>query len=574
VPFWKRQAAVLVGAHVLAGFLFLSPSYIRPDSVAVHSWLRSLVVNGDLLFFDEWAGFRMIGDGFAYFKEVTDVGALANHWWVGSSILAAPFYLVSHILSTVLPGPAFPTDGFFGLDLATLAWTSVLFHLLTFALASVTITHLAGSPPAARIVVPTIAFASLGTPAFWYAFRMPIGTHAAGMLAVGFLTVVCIHQVRGTHDETSTAGKRGPSFPFLLGLALGLAIATRLQHVVLIPAVIVALVAARARARDHGLALAGCALPLLVQGAAWLAVYGTPFGPLAAGANLEGVTWMSFHRLAFVPVLFSSWRGLFVWSPVWIPALVGLVLLVRSDDRLRRHAGVVCLLMFAGELFANATLDRYWWGGMSFGPRRFVDLALPAAIGLWAFLERFRLTGMIVSAIATVWSCLLMLAATAGTIDLARYLEWSALARGVSSAGSSLTLGLLRSPVLASTLAIQSVVAILIIAAVTAGIALLLARRPGATSTLAAAWTLLCLLAVLFAFLPTRRGAEVEMKRFKLGGEAARSAGPLIDQRGLISDELAWMEATGREQEAARTRDEIARIDAELARLGVGKPSP
>lgn len=539
--------------------------------MAVHSWLRSIVVNGDLLFFDEWAGFRMMGDGFAYFKEVTEVGALANHWWVGASILAAPFYLVSHLLSILLPGQAFPNDGFFGLDLATLAWTSVFFHLLTLWLAAMAIGLLSGSRPPARLVVPTILCTSLGTPAFWYAFRVPIGTHAAGMVVVGFLTVVCIRQTCGRDDDARNRGDGGASFPFLLGLALGLAIATRLQHVVLVPAVIFALASARARTRDFGLAIAGSALPLLVQGAAWLVVYGTPFGPLSAGANLEGVTWMSFHRFAFVPVLVSSWRGLFVWSPVWIPALVGLVLLARSDDRVRRCAGIVCLLMFAGELFANATLDRYWWGGMSFGPRRFVDLALPAAIGLWAFLERFRLTGVVVSAIATAWSCLLMLAATAGTIDLARYLDWSALTRGVSTIGSSLALELLRSPVLAPTLAMQSVVAILVIAAVVAVTARLLSWRPGAAPALAASWTLLCLVAVCLAFLPTRRGAEAEMKRFDLRGETARSAGPLLDQRGLISDELAWMEATGRDREAALTRAEIARIDAELARLGVGR---
>ena len=56
----KRAALILVGIHLVAGFLFLSPSYIRPDSVAVHSWLRSMVVDGDLLFYDEWAGFRML----------------------------------------------------------------------------------------------------------------------------------------------------------------------------------------------------------------------------------------------------------------------------------------------------------------------------------------------------------------------------------------------------------------------------------------------------------------------------------------------------------------------------------
>ena len=53
------------------------------------------------------------------------------------------------------------------------------------------------------------------------------------------------------------------------------------------------------------------------------------------------------------------------------------------------------------------------------------------------------------------------------------------------------------------------------------------------------------------------------------GGPSGPQWGPLIDQRGLISDELAWLEATGRRREAARTKEEIARIDTRLQELGL-----
>ena len=36
--------------------------------------------------------------------------------------------------------------------------------------------------------------------------------------------------------------------------------------------------------------------------------------------------------------------------------------------------------MFVGEWIANGTLDRYFWGGMSFGGRRFVDVTKPAGL--------------------------------------------------------------------------------------------------------------------------------------------------------------------------------------------------
>lgn len=561
----------------MAGYLFLAPSYVRPDSVAIYSWLRSVVVDGDLLFCNEWAGFRMIGDGFAYFKEVTPVGALANHWWIGTSILVAPFYAASRALSSVLPGGPSAADGFFGLELATLAWTSVLFHALALASAWHACSRLEGGRPRAMLVVPTLLGASLGTTLFWQAFRMPLGTHAAGAFLVGLLTLLCIGllEQRRTGEAAGAPATGGdatqPAWPALVlaGITFGMAAVTRLQHIVLAPALLYVVLRCRPRARAFLAVSAGGLIPLLVQGAAWLAVYGTPLGPLQSGANLAGVTWMPFHSVAFLPVLASPWRGLFVWSPIWAPALLGLLLLARDRaSTLRRDVGVICLLMVAGELVANATLDRYWWGGTSLGGRRFVDLAVPAAIGLWSFLSRTRLTGQLVSVLATAWSCVLMLAVHTGALDLARYLGWEDLLAGLSIS-RGLTLDALHSPLTSPALAAQSALAIFLIVALTASAALVVRHRPVAAALLSGAWVLGCLVAVIAAIGPTRERAPAELVRFGLTGAAARTVGPLLDQRNLITDELSWLEATGRRDRAASTRDEIARIDRELARFGI-----
>jgi len=560
----KRQAAIVATVHVVAGLLFLSPSYIRPDSVAVHSWLRSIVVTGDFLFFDEWAGFRMVGDGFAYFKEVTPIGALANHWWVGYSIVTAPFYLASHVLSVLLPGDLFPNDGFFGLDLAVSGWTAVLCLAVAVLCALLAIRRLEGVSTQAISPAWALAFACLGTPAFWYTFRMPIGTHATGMMVVGVLTLLCIRTADRDEPEA-------PPVAFLTGLIFGLAVATRIQHVVLLPAVLFAAITGRRSRRDWAAAATGALIPIAIQGVAWFAIYGTPFGPITAGANLEGATWMPFRRISFVPVLFSSWRGLFVWSPVWIAVLVGMALLARDrESSLHRRAGFICLLMFVGELVANSTLDRYWWGGMSFGPRRFVDLTVPVIIGLHMFHRRTRIAGIISAAIATGWSVLLMIGATAGTIDLSRYLDFASLARGAMAGPTSLAIGQLHSPVMTPPLLAQSIVAIALVAALT-----FLAWKAGAGvparfARLVLGWTVVCLLAAIVAVVPTRERAAEERTRFGLDTEAAKSAGPLIDQRGLVSDELTWLESTGKDGEAAKVRDELDTIDARLRKLGIG----
>lgn len=578
MSFTKRRAAVFIAVHVFAGYLFLAPSYVRPDSVAIYSWLRSLVVDGDLLFFNEWAGFRMLGDGFAYFKEVTPVGALANHWWVGTSILTAPFYLPSHTLSRSLADAQFAADGFFGLDLVTLAWASVLFHGLALGLAFQLFGLIADRQPRARLFVPALLFTSLGTGAFWEAFRMPLGTHAAGMFVVGLFTYLCVRVLKGAPRIVGSAASDSTARPVrqiewslpLIGFILGLAAVTRLQHVLLLPAALYVVFRARRPAREVFLASVGGLIPVLVQGAAWFVVYGTPLGPLQVGANLEGVTWMPFRSVAFLPVLFSAWRGLLVWSPVWAPAFLGLLLLARDKgSSFRRDIGVLCLLMFAGELFANATLDRYWWGGTAFGARRFVDLAVPHAVGLWWFLLRTRLPGLIVCVLATAWSCLLMVAVLAGTLDLSRYLEWVDLVRSVGQSWEALPNVVLHSPVTSWALATQSAVAVLVIGVVAAAVGQLVRIRPRVAVFVSVSWVFGCLIAVLFALGPTRERAHHERDRFRLTTEAALSAGPLIDQKTLISDELDWAEATGRLELAARIREEIEHIDRELVRLGV-----
>ncbi|HUJ14069.1 MAG TPA: hypothetical protein VL284_09810, partial [Thermoanaerobaculia bacterium] len=341
-----RCAAWIFAAHIVCGALFLSPGWIRPDSVATYAYLRSMVFDGDLSFFDEWSSFGMIRNGVTYFSEVMPSGTLANHWWIGTSILAAPFYVV---------GLRFTDDS------ALLGWASVLFAASALAIACLFLrTH-------RRFAVLAT---SLGTPLFWYTFRFPLGTHAAGALCVALIFVSLFATDSGV----------------LTGLTAGLAIATRLQHVVLLPAIVLVGIVQRRRGRWWMSAIGGGALPIGAQAIAWFAVYGTPFGPLTRGANLQGVTWMPFQHIALGEVLFSSYHGLIAWSPVVVVSIIGWFAALRRD----RDLALACILMFIGEWLANGTLDRYFWGGMSFGGRRFVDLALPFALGIGWFAERLR----------------------------------------------------------------------------------------------------------------------------------------------------------------------------------------
>src|SRR5437763_602189 len=107
-----RCAAWIFAAHELFGLLLLTPAYIRPDSVATYAYARSMIDDGDLSFFNEWSAFGMVRNGVTFFSEVTPAGTLSNHWWLGTSMLAAPFYTL---------GLRLADDG------SLFAWASVLF---------------------------------------------------------------------------------------------------------------------------------------------------------------------------------------------------------------------------------------------------------------------------------------------------------------------------------------------------------------------------------------------------------------------------------------------------------------
>ena len=498
-----RCAVWIFAAHALLGLLLLSPAFIRPDSVAVYAYAQSMVHDGDLSFFNEWASFGMIRDGVTYFSEVTRTGALANHWWIGTSMPSLPFYI----------------EGLrFAGERSIFAWCSVLFAATALWIACMLCTS--------QRTLALIA-TSLGTPLFWYTFRFPLGTHAAGALSIALIFAALFRSESGTAT----------------GLATALAIVTRLQHVVLIPAVVIIGIAQR-RPRKWWLSATGAgALPIAAQAIAWYAIYGTPFGPLTRGANLQGVTWMPFQHIALLDVLFSSYHGLITWSPVAAIAIIGWFLAPSRE----RQLAVACILMFLGEWIANGTLDRYFWGGMSFGGRRFLDLAVPFALGIAWFAQRIQTWVAIVIVTPLVaWSVALMVAAQAGTLSLSRYVSAADLMHAVTSVRTLMPLH------------VNTDWRALIVVAI--GAALLYPLR-----RIAIAYAAIFVIAV--AICAARTPAAAAQWRSRIDMRKAMRVGPLVDERRLLGDEVDWARATGDPQRAAATSREIAAIDRLLAEL-------
>jgi hypothetical protein len=173
----------------------------------------------------------------------------------------------------------------------------------------------------------------------------------------------------------------------LAGLGLGVMAMSR-PSTVLVAAVLA--IPGLRQWRQGGLALLGS---LGVLGAAAAAYNWRTFGSLQGGyAELQrtheqfhgvGGPWSAIPLGGLPGILVSPSRGLFVYAPILLFAVAGLVAGARA-----RRAGV---LGYAGAAVAVgvATIAQFsvWWGGHSFGPRLLTDLLPALALGLvpvWA----------------------------------------------------------------------------------------------------------------------------------------------------------------------------------------------
>jgi hypothetical protein len=539
-----RQDAVVVAVHLIVALLLLNPGYLVPDSLAVYSYLRSLVFDGDLLFFNEWGGFGMIRDGVTLYKEITPVGALANHWWVGTSILSAPAYLTAHLFAGET------ANGFSGLYAFVLSWMTIAFatavSLLTLRIIRQDAPKL--STQHSALSTPSLLFCFAGTPLIYYTLRYPLGTHLAGAFCVA---MICFYLQRLSGEEERFTA-------LLVGLWCGLAVATRLQHLLLGPAVLFFLVASK-KGKAIPWVVGGALLPVAVQAAAWQAIYGHPLGPLASGASHAGTTWMPLTRNAMLTVLFDSYHGLLSWSPVLILAIVGWFAEMRGE---RQLLAATFLLMFAGEWIANGLLDRYFWGGLSFGGRRFIDLALPFAVGMYWCLRRWPRASLMAGSVATTWNLLLAAAATVGSLDLSVDVSFGTMLHAVRSTDISALSGI-GSPLLHGR-AVGAFLGALLIVALVSVLLASFGRKPR-LSAAALSIFLAFGIGVIFSVIPRNREHAAQWRKMT-GVDDRRSArlGPLFDEKYLLTQELAFLRNRGRRREAQGTVRDLAAVDAAI----------
>jgi hypothetical protein len=375
------------------------------DEVQYFSYLRSLWFDRDVSFENEYRYFydhqiAQSADFHRTFLELrTGTGRRINYGTIGCAILWAPFYATGDAIARGLraAGRDVAVDGYSRPYVSAVAYGSAFYGFATIVL---------GIGAARRVVgacsLGTGLAAWAGTPILFYMYIAPPFSHACSAFAVALFVTVWLHVRRAWTTRGAVA----------LGLTGALMAMVREQDMFFIvgPVVDFGLTVLEAKGTSEKVsllkpALAGCAasaVGYLPQLLAYQALNGSPRpSPLVTRK-------MSWHAPHALQVLGSPEHGFFVWTPLAVLGLAGLVVLVfgrelqpkpgaaahpeigRAPDATdRRRIGACALLMVALQVYVSGAVESWTVAG-AFGQRRFIALAILLVIGLAALRGAFH----------------------------------------------------------------------------------------------------------------------------------------------------------------------------------------
>lgn len=364
---------------------------IGSDGVSYYQYVRSLVIDGDLDFRDEYLHF--VGPG--RIPADTPAGRPPNKMSIGLGLVWMPFFVAAHAVSAIL---GFPTDGYSYIYQAAVCLGSMTYGFIGLLLTY----HLCREYADAASAVVAVALIWFGSNVIYYMVVEPSMSHMASLGAVSALLAWWRFDRPDRARHWIVTGALG-----------GLAALIRPQDglFLVLPAgqwMTGAITLARSgqwnRLGAHtgrGLAMtAAAALVFAIQVWAWVIVYGSVRGSGYFYVDEEVFTWTKPHLVA---VLFSPYHGFFTWHPVYLAGLLGLWWVARTD------AAYAWWLLLSWALQVYVVASWYaWWQGDAFGGRMLISCAPIFAIGLSQLVVQLRRGGwsrvVIPSAALLLWN--------------------------------------------------------------------------------------------------------------------------------------------------------------------------
>ena len=431
----------------------VTPRLYSSDEIQYFSYLRSLWFDHDVSFENEYRYFYDRGvartDGFYLTflgERWTEAGRRINFGTLGSAILWSPFYAVADITTRLMraAGSGVPVDGFSRPYVTAVALGSAIYGFLAVLLAIRAARLLTG----AGILAGVLVWA--GTPLIFYMYAAPPFSHACSAFAVALFVTVWLHvrrdwSARGMAALGASAALmamvREQDVFFALGPAIDWAFAHKQSARGRSEAPEGSAAKPRRRARASGggapralnnavvAPLAGISvfvLTYLPQLIAYRALNGH-FGP--SRIVMRKMTWTAPHALGVVA---SPEHGFFIWTPLAVLAISGLVLMITAARRVNvgvasadvRRIGACMLLMVALQVYIGGSVESWTVAG-AFGQRRFVALTLLLVVGLAALWQALpagapHAAAGVVAALAVWWNLALIAEFATGLMDRQR----------------------------------------------------------------------------------------------------------------------------------------------------------
>jgi hypothetical protein len=392
---------IIILLSLLLAVALLRPHLQRYDSVGYYSWVRSLVINGNVNIQDELQIYDM-----NTFIIKTPTGNPAQPWPVGCSILWVPFFIMAHIFVLIVNFLGWPiiADGFSLPYRLAVACGTVIYGTLGVLI----IYHIIENYFSSMVATISVITIWLASPLVFYMFAHPMMSHANDMFAYTLVLWAWL------------ATRKTPFHPLpyaLLGLASGLAALVRNQNAALAMLVMLLIGYQSLRGtltwRQGGLSTVIFSVfwcfAFFPQLLIWKSTFGDwillshPYSYIpGAGTFHFGFPWI-FH------VMFSDNRGIFIWHPVLLLAVFGFIYLFKKDKLLF----FFLVMSFLIQLGIIGSWE-HWHGSRGFGQRFFVNLVPAFMLGFAALLselqQKISIKIIIPLCLAfIVWNFLLML---------------------------------------------------------------------------------------------------------------------------------------------------------------------
>lgn len=354
-----------------------SPIKIQGDGVFYYNWLHSALFDGDLDFTNELQYYSAYDLGSKWFLEnnvLTQSGKVPNPYAFGMALMLLPLILIANLFTWIFNSfnpELFILDGYSYFYNLAVNFSTWIFGTLSLIIIY-KINRIISNQDFKSSLKAVLAI-FLATPWIYYQFLEPSMSHIISLFLVSWWWYLVILKWQ----------RKDVNF-LLFILVTFLMLATRWQNLIFCLAFIPLIF----QKVDYKktiqiikriiLIITPIVLFWLSQFLIWKHLYGQYI------LVPQGYMFVKFDLHPFY-VLFSSNRGLFLWSPILILAIIGWYFLLKKS----KFLAWTTFVLFIGQWLINSSLNDLG-GGDAFGARRFIETFPFLAMCLTALYQKLK----------------------------------------------------------------------------------------------------------------------------------------------------------------------------------------